>query len=281
MTVKRAAFDAVASMLITGVRVLSAGRASQVLANLSERLAPIVTITAGTGVIKFFCPSPMPEWRARTLMTKEPETIAWINGFDKSDVLWDVGANVGIYSLYAASRGISVLAFEPAPGNAYLLSRNVELNAFDKLVSSYCLAFSDQTRLDSFHMSNTDLGGALSSFGEATDWKGGHYITKFLQAMIGFSIDDFIKQFSPPFPTHIKIDVDGIEKKIVLGAAGTLSDQRVKSVLIELNDVLPECDEIISLMNRYGLELRQKQHADQFYPGEARSVFNHIFSRKA
>ncbi len=34
--------------------------------------------------------------RARTVLTKEPGTIAWIDGFAPGEVFWDVGANVGV-----------------------------------------------------------------------------------------------------------------------------------------------------------------------------------------
>jgi len=40
-------------------------------------------------------------WRFKTLFEKEPETIDWINSFRKEDVFWDIGANVGIYSIWA------------------------------------------------------------------------------------------------------------------------------------------------------------------------------------
>ena len=77
--------------------------------------------------------------RAKTMLTKEPETLEWIESFDQDDVLWDIGANVGIFSLYASLIGNRVLAFEPAPGNYYLLSRNIEINDFDEKISAYCI----------------------------------------------------------------------------------------------------------------------------------------------
>jgi len=280
MGVKRRLLELAAAGLRGGVRVVvGRKRSSQVLAHLSEQLVPVVEQDAGIGSLKFFCPSHLPEWRARTLMSKEPETLEWIDGFADTDVLWDVGANVGLYSLYAALRGLAVLSFEPSPGNYYLLSRNVELNGFDERIASYCIAFNDDTRLDAFYMANTDLGGALSSFGEATDWKGEVFKAKFRQAMVGFSIDDFIRQFSPPFPNHLKIDVDGIEKKIVTGAAATLADLRLKSVLIELNVNLGETAEIIRIMEQSGLSLAKREHAEAYYLGEAKAIYNHIFVR--
>jgi FkbM family methyltransferase len=282
MGVKKRLLDLAAAGMRGGVRVaVGRRRASQVLAHLSEQLVPIVEQDAGIGSLKFFCPSHLPEWRARTLMSKEPETLEWIDGFAKTDVLWDVGANVGLYSLYAALRGLTVLSFEPSPGNYYLLSRNVELNGFDDRVSSYCIAFNDNTRLDAFYMSNTELGGALSSFGEATDWKGETFKAKFKQAMVGFSIDEFIKQFAPSFPNHLKIDVDGIEKKIVDGASTTLADKRLKSVLIELNSNLNETGEIIQKMIGHGLSLLKREHAEAYYLDEAKAVYNYIFVRES
>ncbi len=110
-----------------------------------------------------------------------------------------------------------VLAFEPAPGNYYLLSKNIELNKMDKNIFSYCLALNDETKLDVFYMGSTNLGGALNSFGEARDMRGDIFTESLRQAMVEFSIDDFIARFNPLFPNHIKIDVDGIEDAIIRG----------------------------------------------------------------
>ena len=52
-------------------------------------------------------------YRAHTFFNKEPETIRWIKSFKKGDKFLDVGANIGIFSLYAASRGINTIAIEP------------------------------------------------------------------------------------------------------------------------------------------------------------------------
>ena len=54
------------------------------------------------------------------------------------------------------------------------------------------------------------------------------------QGMIGFSVDDFISQFRPPFPNYMKLDVDGLEWRILQGAARTLRDPRLRSLIVEL-----------------------------------------------
>jgi FkbM family methyltransferase len=279
MGVKRKVLDLAVGLAKRSIRIAAGQDSPRILAYLSEQIMPVFEQDVGVSKLKFLCPGPLPEYRARTLLTKEPETINWINEFEKREVLWDIGANVGIYSLYAALRDVSVQAFEPAPGNYYLLSKNVELNGMGERISSYCVAFNDNTRLDSFYMSNTDLGGSMSSFGEATDWRGQTYVAKFKQAMIGFTVDEFVERFAPPFPHHIKIDVDGIEKKIIRGARLTLADKRLKSVLVELNTEWTDYAEILALFEAAGLALHKKEHATMFDNTELKAVFNHIFKR--
>lgn len=279
MGIKRNALDCMVSLMKVAIRTAAGRHSAQIFAHLAHQFSPVLDQDVGCGTLRFFCPGPLPEYRARTLLTKEPETIEWINGMGKGEMFWDIGANVGIYSLYAALRGVAVQAFEPAPGNYYLLHRNIELNRLDGLINSYCLAFNDESRLDSFYMSTTDLGGSTSSFGEPTDWKGQSYVAKFKQAMIGFTVDEFVSRFSPPLPNHIKIDVDGIEKKIILGAARTLADNRVRSVLVELNTAWDDYAEIIGLFSAAGLKLHKKAHAEMFDHTELSAVYNHIFRR--
>ena len=52
-------------------------------------------------------------YRASSFLYKEPETIKWIDSFNSSEYFLDIGANIGIYSLYAAKKGISTTCIEP------------------------------------------------------------------------------------------------------------------------------------------------------------------------
>lgn len=83
-------------LLRTGIRVFGGRRATLISAQSSEELAPIVSQKTDFGAINFFCPGKHPEWRAQTLLTKEPETIERINTFSDKDVFWDIGANGGV-----------------------------------------------------------------------------------------------------------------------------------------------------------------------------------------
>lgn len=189
-----------------------------------------IEIAADNECIKFRTPSGKSLWRAETLFSKEPITIAWIDTFSEGDVFWDIGANVGVYSLYAAKvKGVLTLAFEPASYNHALLCDNIHLNCLDGRISAYELAFSDRSQLGRLRLVDDEPGVAFATVEQ--DGPG-----RLEQAILVFSIDDFIDRFSPPFPTHIKIDVDGVEEQILKGATKTLSDARLRSLIVEVDE---------------------------------------------
>jgi len=238
----------------------------------------IVDVAAGPTTIKFLAPTPMLRMRAQTLLTKEPETIEWLNGLGADDVLWDIGANIGTFTLYAgAVRQCTVLAFEPSAANYAVLTRNVQINDLPRVVA-YGVALSGQTSLGVLNLDSSAIGGAMSQFGKpgeksrysSTNASIGH-------GMIGFTVDDFVRQFNPPLPTHIKIDVDGLEWPILQGAAATLRSPRVRSIMIELSIThRAERDQAIQLLQSCGLRL-QSQAGPQGQPGEQGA--NHLFVR--
>ena len=85
--------------------------------------------------LKFFTPNEITKWRVSTFFSKEPETLDWIDNFDSKDkfVFWDVGANIGLYSIYASLKfkNISVVSFEPSTSNLRILSRNISVNKLE------------------------------------------------------------------------------------------------------------------------------------------------------
>lgn len=139
------ALNLLTTMLKKVIQIVGRDKSTIIFARLSESLVPLSIQKTDFGEIKFFCPGELTEWRARTLLTKEPETIEWINTFSQTDTFWDIGSNVGMYSLYAALKGLLVLSFEPSPSNYYLLNRNIEINKMDDKISAYCIAFNDTT----------------------------------------------------------------------------------------------------------------------------------------
>ncbi len=279
MSIKQHALSSAIKILKIGSKLLGRDKTALVNAQIAEELTPIIVQSTDFGNISFFSPGKLPVMRAYDLLTKEPETIEWINNFNEADVFWDIGANIGVFSLYAALRRLSVIAIEPSPSNYYLLCKNIEINNMDERISALCIAFNDVNKLDFFYMANTELGSALNSFGEPIDWQGEYFRPSYKQSILGFTIDDFIEQFKPVFPTHIKIDVDGIEDKIISGAKNTISDERLKSVLVELYTTREGyCSNVNDALEKAGLHLHKK-HVNLSDNTQFSGVCNHIYVR--
>jgi FkbM family methyltransferase len=218
-------------------------------------------------------------WRADTYASKEPDTIAWIDAFVKpGEVLYDVGANIGQYSLYAARRlegDLRVFAFEPEALNYARLNQNIVLNGLSDSVTAYCLAVADRTALDYFYVKAFAPGASLHCWGRSVTQGEVEFPPKNRQGTMGVSLDELTGRFGLPFPDHIKVDVDGIEEQIVIGAAGTLRDPRLKSVLIEVYMYQDVADRIRNLFFAAGWKLHNADAID-YKPG---IVQNLIFAR--
>lgn len=192
--------------------------------------------------IVFPTPSEACEWRVRTLLTKEPLTIKWLNSFDSNEVVWDIGANIGIYTLYAAIiKQCNVFAFEPQHTNFYLLNDAILKNKVDHMVKAYCVALGNVTKITKLNQGNQEPGSSA------------HIITKrnritFAQGCVELTIDKLV-EMGVPQPSRVKLDVDGIELQIIQGGSNTLP--KVHSILTEIdrnnNKHLPLIEAIESL----------------------------------
>jgi FkbM family methyltransferase len=273
---------AIRKLLREAIILQASGLGPQSLARIIEDLndkAITVTSVPG-GAIRFYTPSQLLIGRAETLVSKEKDTIEWIETFEENSVFWDVGANVGTYSLYAAtSRRVLTFAFEPLAANYHVLNRNIQLNQLCDSVQAYCVAFAKDTQLGVLSCPVPTMGAAINQFGISGEvsryWEGNASCLE--QGMIGISIDDFVERFHPSFPDFIKMDVDGLEVEILHGAKKTLKDHRLKSLLVELN--LTDRDEYdcaLLLLREAGLTLvssGEKQGT------QSQVASNHIFKR--
>jgi FkbM family methyltransferase len=215
------------------------------------------------------------------LLQKEPGTIAWIDGFERGSVLWDIGANIGVYALYAGvAKECRVLAFEPGSANYYGLNNNIQLNRVDKRVQAYCVAIDRTCRVDAMQMRDNDLGTALHTFGEARDFKGDAFTPSWTQGSLSLSIDALTWQFGAAFPNHVKIDVDGLEVAVVEGGARTFADSRFNSILVELdlNDER-EVSAIVDVLEGAGLVRDDSVPGNHVRDLEGTRIFNLVYRR--
>lgn len=246
-----------------------------------EAFVPAVTITEGATGVTYCTPNMATRWRVDTLYTKEPDTIEWLRSFAAGDILVDIGANVGMYSIFAAkTRGAKVYAFEPESQNYALLYKNIVLNAVSDRVTAYCAALSDEEMFSLLYLSNFHLGDSCHTFGAALDSNLRDRESRYTQGCFSTTLDKLTARGVLPVPTHIKIDVDGIEHKVLAGCRGTLTDSRVKSVLVEINTRLPEHARILDEMAALGFSYCAGQVAASMrQDGPFKGVANHVFRR--
>ena len=229
--------------------------------------------------LTFAVPNSLTRFRVSTFSTKEPETLEWIDGISAGSVVWDVGANVGLYSCYAAkARGCRVIAFEPSIFNLELLARNISLNSLTGRITVVSLPLSEALGVSTLNLSTTEWGGALCSFGQDYGHDGRPLHVVFQYPTIGLSMSHAVDQLGIPLPDYIKMDVDGIEHLILKGGAAVLKN--VKGILIEINEEFEkQATESARYLSEAGLVLHAKRHAEMFDDSALRYVYNQIWRR--
>jgi FkbM family methyltransferase len=164
---------------------------------------------------------------------KEPFTVEWIeDSIRPGDVFYDIGANVGAYSLIAAKatgNRARVYAIEPWASSFNDLSRNVLLNGCGQSVVCLPLALWSDNR--PLHLSpSVHIAGAAQHHISIEDANQTDTV-----CVLGVRLDDLVERFGLPPPTHAKIDTDGCELEALLGAERTLGSPEWRSILLELD----------------------------------------------
>ena len=246
----------------------------QVINNSVERVCKI----NHDGLSLSFCvPNPMSKIRVDTFSTKEPETLEWIDSFTPRAVFWDIGANIGLYSCYAAKRrNCRVFAFEPSVFNLEMLARNAWLNNLAKQITIIPLPLTDELKIGMYNMSNTLWGGAISTFGESYSHNGLIMEKVFEFSTLGLSMNQVVSLLKIQQPDYIKIDVDGIEHLILKGGVEVL--ENVKGILVEINEEFEkQAHDSFRYLSEAGLFLKEKRHSEMFKDS---ICFNQIWARE-
>jgi FkbM family methyltransferase len=244
-----------------------------------EKLNPKFEISHDGKKMFFSTPSTFTFWRAESIYEKEPWTLEWISEFAEGDTLIDIGANVGMYSIWAAAtRKVKVYSFEPESMNYALLNKNILLNNLMGNIKAFPCGLSDKNELTSFFMSDMRIGGSNHAAGEPLNFNLKKMEPVFIQGCITFTLDYLIEKKFIEVPNHIKIDVDGFEHKVINGAKNTLSKKQLKTLLIETNQNLEEHMNLIGILKEYGFsfdanQVKRAERKDGIFKGVAEYVF--------
>jgi len=237
--------------------------------------------------VNFFIPNQLTDWRVETFFTKEPETLEWIDNFEKKDkiIFWDIGANIGLYSIYSVLKNdnVSTISFEPSTSNLRVLSRNISINNLENKIKILSAPLSNKEN-QFLTMNEGDFieGGALNTFGENYDFAGNLFDSKMKYKILGTTIKNLLDNNILEIPNYIKIDVDGIEHLILEGAGKYLKDKKIKSLSIEINENFKEqYRKVIEIMDQSEFKLLHKKHNDEMFNKSKQfsKVFNYVFVR--
>ena len=238
--------------------------------------------------IKFFVPNQLVEWRVDTYFSKEPETLEWIDSFQEKEnlIFWDIGANIGLYSIYNSLKHpkSTTIAFEPSSSNLRVLTRNIFINNLEKNIKVVPTPLTNKKNIFQ-EMKEGEFveGGALHSFGEKFDFEGKEFKPTMKYNLLGTTINYFLENSILDIPDYIKIDVDGIEHLILEGGDKFLNNKKVKSLSIEINENFKEqYDKVLNLMNKYEFKLLHKKHNGDMFSEQSKfkKTFNYIFVKQ-
>lgn len=191
--------------------------------------------------------SSLPEYGHLELFLQHEESTAakFVNDVQPQDQVFDIGANVGMYSLAAAANGAEVVAFEPHPINCSRLWDNKQENSFEILIEQRAVGHEP---------------GQATLSGDREDVPG-HGTSSLLENEDGFTVplttvDDAAEVYGTP--NVIKIDVEGGEKEVLPGMRETLQFDALRVIYLEVHNTVlttEEAEEVKKLVSDAGFNL--------------------------
>jgi FkbM family methyltransferase len=152
----------------------------------------------------------------------EHDELQMVSGLklDSGVSIWDVGANIGVYSIFFAKtfKNVKIVSFEPSKSTFGLLKENLFHNKCDQ-VSLFNCGLGKST--ESQFLIKSDLGAGSNSIvlqeGPLSNTREKIEMT---------TIDIFISNFPDLAPKLIKIDVEGYEPQVIMGGAVFIEFQK-------------------------------------------------------
>jgi len=218
--------------------------------------------------LQFGAPNEICKFRALSFSSKESETLEWIDKYGGEGAFFDVGSNIGIFSLYFAKcYNKNVYAFEPSVFNLIQLANNIDINKLSKRIEILPFALNYKNESADFILSSLDEGSANSAFAVDFGYNGKKLIKAIKYKTIGFSLDFLIdSKIINEHPSLIKIDVDGNEFLVLQGAKKTLANKKCKSVLVEINEDLKNRTlEIAQVLKNAKFKLESQHGSNQIW----------------
>jgi FkbM family methyltransferase len=211
-------------------------------------------------------------WRANTFETEEPMMISWLNALNPSDVFYDIGSNVGTYTIPAAKVCKQVYSFELDPINIGIQKENIFLNNVNKKVLLIPIALGEKKGIQDIFYRDFSRGDALQSVGGESTLNTRISNAAHTNSQIIMPLDAIVEEFRLAHPTKIKIDVDGNEKIVFNGAKKTIL---IAEQIYFEHSGQKDCDDILEFMIGNGFSIMKTET-----PENSVSGYNMILTKK-
>jgi FkbM family methyltransferase len=185
------------------------------------------------------------------------EMLAWKRALEPGSLFVDVGANVGLYTIWCIEAGAEVIALEPSRIARERLLSNLKLNGYRAEVVPAALGEAEGTlRLTSELDNQNHL--VLSGDSEGVESEEVPVLT--LDELVGERTID-----------GLKVDVEGAELLVLKGARELLAEQRIKLIQLEWNEsslalLKQDRTPIAELLSSYGYSLFRPDERGRLAP---------------
>jgi FkbM family methyltransferase len=172
------------------------------------------------------------------------------------DIVVDVGAHIGRYSIISSKRigqNGKVVAIEAHPHNFEILNRNIKLNKLTNIITLNHAVYSKATKIK-LYTRGQQLGHTIYNT----------IITDRAKKEDGFvdinanTLDNLLQQNGINEVNWIKIDVEGAEFEVLKGAHNILSNSKDIAILIEVHNLSKDTNlyrPIIEFLNLYNFKM--------------------------
>jgi FkbM family methyltransferase len=191
-------------------------------------------------LIKFWTPSNYSKWMIDHFLQKEKLVEKFILEIpdDENTIFWDIGANLGVFSIFCASNKekTKIISFECSPSAVLAISKNISLNNFENRISIFQLGITDKKNCFLTLKEDRDsLGDQFNSLGKDFDFEDQEINNaKNEYKIFSNSVHDVLQNNALEVPDYIKLDVGSFELEVLEGFGDFLENPKIKSIVTEM-----------------------------------------------
>ena len=165
----------------------------------------------------------------------------------ENSLFFDIGASIGTFTLYSAiKKNCNVVSIEPSASNFAILNLNIYRNSLNHKVIAFPFVASYKNDVDFFYKTKVSMDESGGYPYKEIDPRGVKVNSKFKQGVVCYKVDDLLKKFD--YPSYVKIDVDGNEIELIKGMSEILKSNKVRSIMIELNENINHYHDVLKIM---------------------------------